>query len=308
MGSMTALMVGCGQITWNQFRRQDEAAWPEERVLAEIAEAGYDGAPAGPQADRTVAETVALYDRHGLRPAPSYLAGEFWRADRREALLEQARRYSAFSTEAGCSELYVAAQGSNYVARSGQTRRQLAGHVGPDDGLTDDECQRFAETLTEVATITLQNGVRSCFHNHVGTVIETRTEIDRLLALTDPNVVFLGPDTGHLAWGGVDVVPFCRDYATRIKTVHLKDINREVMERGRAAGWEYGEFTRHGVFAELGEGYIDFPAVFDVLRGAGFFNNRNRSGWLIAETDVTQKPTALESVTISRQYLRGLGL
>ena len=299
---MAAIAVGCGQITWNQFRRGDEAAWPEERVLAEIAEAGYDGAPAGPKGERSARETVALYARHGLRPAPGYLAAEFWREDRRAAILEAARRHSAFAREVGCAELYVAAQGFDYLTRGGRTRRQAAAHVAPEDALTDDEYRRFAEALNAVGAITLQEGVRSCFHNHVGTVIETGEEIERLLSLVDPALVFLGPDTGHLAWAGVDVTAFCRVYAERIKTLHLKDIDPRVARRGRAERWDYGTFTANGLFAELGEGCVDFPAVFAILRAAGF------AGWAIAETDVTRKPTALASATASRRYLRGIGV
>jgi inosose dehydratase len=168
--------------------------------------------------------------------------------------------------------------------------------------LTDAEYQAFADTLNRVGEITLREGVRSCFHNHVGSVIETREEIDRLLALADPALVFLGPDTGHLAWAGADPVAFCRDYAARIKTIHVKDVSEAVRARGAAEGWDYGSFTKNGIFAELGEGDVDFPAIFAILREAGF------AGWVIAETDVTQKPTALESATISREYLRSLGL
>lgn len=299
---MAAIAVGCGQITWNQFRRQDEGAWPEERVLAQIAAAGYEGAPAGAREGRSAEATIALYARHGLRPAPGYLGAPFWQEEQRAEILERARRQSAFMREVGCDALYVAAGGFDYVTRSGRTRRQVAGHVGAEDALTDDEYRRFAETLSRVGEITLAHGVRSCFHNHVGTVIETRAELERLLALVDRETIFLGPDTGHLAWAGDDVVAFCRDYADRIATLHLKDIDAAVAARGREQGWDYGTFVRHGVFTELGEGFIDFPAIFAILREAGF------AGWAIAETDVTQKLTALESVTISRQYLRSIGV
>jgi inosose dehydratase len=133
-------------------------------------------------------------------------------------------------------------------------------------------------------------------------VIETGEEIARLLDLCDPNVVFLGPDTGHLAWAGVDPVAFCREHAERIKTIHVKDIDAGVRERGRAVGWDYGTFANNGIFVELGEGCVDIPAIIGILRDAGF------AGWVIAETDVTQKPTALESATISRRYLRSIGI
>jgi inosose dehydratase len=205
--------------------------------------------------------------------------------------------------QVGCTELYVAAGGfEGYVAASGKHRKQVAGHVGPADGLTPAEFQQFADTMNQVGELTLQEGVRSCFHNHVGSVIETGDEMERLLALVDPALVFLGPDTGHLAWGGVDAADFCQQHAARIKTLHVKDVNAAVLARGMTAGWDYDTFAQNGLFAELGEGCIDFPAIFSALRVAGF------AGWVIAETDVTQKPTALESVTISRECLRRLGL
>lgn len=298
---MAGIRVGCGQITWGQFAQAGERI-PEEQVLEEIARAGYEGAPAGPTGERTARETQALYAGYGLDPAPGYFGADFWVENRRAETVEGARRYAAYARELGCTELYVAAGGFDYATRSGRTRRELAGHVGPDDGLSESEMARFAEVLSETGTATLAEGVRSCFHNHVGTVIETLDEVERLLALTDPAAVFLGPDTGHLAWAGTDPVAFCGKYAERIKTLHLKDVHDAVAQEGRRAGWDYGTFNANGVFAELGEGDVDFPAVFEVLRGAGF------EGWVIAETDVTQKGSALESATISRAYLRTLGI
>ena len=300
---MSDLLIGCGQITWMKFASsRAEALAPQEQILTEIAQAGYDGAPASPQQDSSAQETLDLYHRHGMRPAPGYIGAEFWNKERRDEILERVRRHAAFSRAVGSTELYVAPSGFDYVTRGGRTRYELAAHVRPEDSLTDEEFQIFAETLNMAGEITLAEGVRSCFHNHVGTVIETREEVDRLLSLTDPDRVFLGPDTGHLAWAGADPVAFCRDYAKRIKTVHLKDISFAVREQGRNAGWDYGTFEQQGIFVELGEGNVDFPAILAILRGVDF------SGWLIVETDVTQKPTVLESATVSRAYLHSLGL
>jgi inosose dehydratase len=114
-------------------------------------------------------------------------------------------------------------------------------------------------------------------------------------------VLFLGPDTGHLAWAGVDVVEFARRHGSRIKTLHLKDIVASVREEGVAAGWSYSTFEENAVWTELGQGAVDFPGLLDVLDSNGF------NGWLIVETDVTQLPTPLESAVVSRQYLRSLG-
>ncbi|MBC8159653.1 MAG: TIM barrel protein [Roseiflexaceae bacterium] len=291
------IQIGCAANTWNHSR------FTHEQILAEIASAGYAGAPAGPAGDATPESTLALFERYGLRPAPAYFGGNFWRAEESASILASAHRFAAFARAVGCDALYVAANGfEGYTTRRGLNRKQIAGQVTTDDALTDREFTQLAATLNEFGALTLEHGVRSCFHNHVGSVIESGGEIERLLASTDPELVFLGPDTGHLAWADVDPVAFVHRHASRIKTVHLKDVNQQVRRAGVAAGWEYDAFTEQGIFNELGQGDIDFPAILSVLQQANF------SGWLIAETDVTQRPTALESATVSRQYLASLGL
>jgi inosose dehydratase len=202
----------------------------------------------------------------------------------------------------GCSEVYVASSGFNTVTRSGRTRKQASANVQENEKLTPDEMKQFADTLNEVGRITKAAGVLSCFHNHVGSFIETRDEIDTLFSLVDRNLIWQGPDIGHLAWAGVDPVQFCRDYAYSIKSVHIKDINPTVLKQGLAEGWEYDTYSKNGIFAELGEGLVDLVGLFHVLRQA------NYQGWIVVETDRTMKATALESAIISRRYLMSIGL
>ncbi len=261
-----------------------------------IAEADYAGAPGDARsADRSAQEILDLYARFGLRPAPGYLGGQFWVRDQADALVQAAADKARLMRELGCTELYVSA---NLTPE----RRAVSGHVGPGDILDDAGFAQFAATLNRVGEATLREGVRTCYHNHVGSFIETREEIDRLFALVDRSLVFQGPDTGHLAWAGADVVQFCRDYADSIKTIHIKDIDPRVLAEGVAAGWDYATFSERGIFCEIGEGLVDFPAIFAILEQAGF------SGWVLTETDVTQKPSALESATISRNNLRRWGI
>lgn len=287
------ISVGCGQITWPRGTSPDA-------ILADIAEAGYDGAPLA--GGRSAAEVCELFDRYGLRPAPGYFGGDFWVAERRKEYVDAAARYAAVSRALGVTELYVSAGGFQDIAPSGRTRRAAAAHATPEDALPPREFARLAHCVEAIAKATLAEGVRSCYHSHVGTYVETEDEIERLLAMVDPDVLFLGPDTGHLAWAGIDVVDFVRRHATRIRTMHLKDMDAAVREAGVAAEWDYGTFEEHGLWTELGEGSVDFPAVLDVLHRNAF------SGWLIVETDVTQRETPLESASISRRYLRTLGL
>jgi inosose dehydratase len=292
---MKNVWIGCGQLTWPR-------TLSEEQVLAEIAQAGYDGAPAGPAKNRSAQETSALFAKYGLQPAPGYFAPHFWKKEQEAEILSRAREFARVTRALGLSEMYVATGGFNdYLTAGGRTRNQVAGHVQAADGMSDAEWKQFARALTLAGEVTLEEGVASCFHNHVGSVIETRAELDRLFSLVDRKAVFLGPDTGHLAWAGADVVQFCRDYAGSIKTMHLKDADANVISQGVAANWDYDTCVKHGVWTELGRGCIDFSAILRILQEASF------SGWLIVETDVTQLPSALESAQVSRAYLKTLG-
>ena len=75
-----------------------------------------------------------------------------------------------------------------------------------------------------------------------------------------------------------------------------------MLDEGVAAGWDYGTFSEKGIWTELGDGYLDFPALFGILEEAGF------AGWIIVETDVTQLASPLDSAIVSRDYLRSLNL
>ncbi len=286
--------LGCGAITWRGV--------PEDEVLGEISDAGYAGAPWSARDGRTADDIRALYQRHGLIAAPGYFGSNFWDADKRDEHVATARRYAEISQQLGMTEIYIADGGFNSTAPSGRTRREAVAHVRPEDALPDKEFDVMIETLQAVGEALLDKGVRACFHNHIGTFVETEDEIERLLGATDPEVLFLGPDTGHLAWAGVDVLEFARRHASRIKTMHLKDIDMAVRATGAAAGWDYRTFEDNAIWTEIDEGDVDFGALFGILDGAGF------NGWLIVETDVTQLSSPRESATVSRENLRRFGI
>jgi inosose dehydratase len=292
---MSRFLIGCVPITWKNV--------PQDQVLREIADAGYEGVPAGPRKDASTRQVLDELAGYGLKPAPTYMGGDYWKPETQAPAVEQAGRIAKFSREAGVSELYISAGGSRtFVGPRGLSRMQVAGRVQPEDSMSDAEFRQLAETLNRVGEAALAEGVRLCYHNHCASVIETREEIERMLSLVDRSLVFLGPDTGHMAWGGTDVVDFFREHVDSIMTVHLKDIDPSVMAEGRRNEWDYGVCRDHGIYTELGRGFVDFPGMLKVLKDADF------DGWLLAETDVTQLPTAKESAVVSRRYLKGLGL
>jgi inosose dehydratase len=144
-----------------------------------------------------------------------------------------------------------------------------------------------AETLNQVGQICLDHGVKNALHPHWGTYIESKEEIEQILDMTDPRVVFFAPDSGQIAKGDTDPVAMVRKYVDRVAHVHLKDV---------AANWP--ELRDQGItlampegYAPLGQGTVDIRGFIDVLMEAGY------DGWMLGELDRADDPMAAAAVS-----------
>ena len=176
-------------------------------------------------------------------------------------------------------------------------------------GLPDAAWKNLARGAEGIAcAVGEQVGLRTVFHHHCAGFIETPAEVARLLDMTDPDLLGLVLDTGHLMYGsGADDPAALRDclerFDRRIWHVHLKDCCPDVAATARHEGWDYFEALRHGLFCELGQGCVDFRAVVDWLRGRGF------DGWAVVEQDVLPgMGSRKESARRNREYLRSIGV
>jgi inosose dehydratase len=183
-------------------------------------------------------------------------------------------------------------------------RSQNAGRIKPEHALSEKNWQIFAHGAEKVAEAVLQQtGVRTVFHHHCAGYVETPAEVDKLLSLTDPELLGLCFDTGHYAFGGGDPAAGVRKYADRIWHFHFKDHSPDIGLQARADEWDYFSSVQHGIFCELGKGDVDFPAVILALENAGY------DGWGVVEQDVLPgMGSPKESARRNREYLREIGL
>jgi len=134
--------------------------------------------------------------------------------------------------------------------------------------MTDADWAIFAPRITEFAKRLKARGLWLAYHHHTRTVIETMAEIDRLMALTGPEVGLL-LDTGHLTFAGGDPALAARQHAGRIVHVHCKDIRRAVLGEAKARDLPFLEAVLQGVFTVPGDGCVDYPAVLKPPGGGG---------------------------------------
>ena len=188
-------------------------------------------------------------------------------------------------------------------------RFQHAGRVTSEMALSDAEMQAFAENADAVAkAVREETELKTVFHHHCAGFIETPDEIERFLALTDPELVGLVFDTGHYLYGSgasrpETVLEGLTRFWNRVRYVHLKDLEPNLAARARQKGWDYKRALERGIFCELGRGCIDFGRVAAKLDELGY------EGWLTVEQDMLPGlGTPRESATRNREFLRRLGL
>jgi inosose dehydratase len=281
--------VAIAPILWNNDDLPDlTPPVPFERVLDEIATAGYEGTELASNAPRDAGLLRGHLQRRGLRLAGAYLALDFFNSSL-DAELERAERLARLLRGAGAGVL---------VAGLAAHPQRMASAGGARQPATiDGQYTQIARGLERVAERCHRDNVVLAFHNHAGTFIETPEELDELCRRADPALVRLCLDVGHLIVGGGDPVQAIERYGQRLAHVHVKDVDPQVLERLRSGQGGFLEGLRQRVFCEVGRGCLDLAGVAGALRQQGF------EGWVVLEQDTTFR-TPFESAVESRTRFR----
>lgn len=283
------------------------------KMLDELVETGYTGTELGdwgfmPTAPETLRAELASRQLTMLGAYVGVaLKNPEAHADGQAHALRVARLMSAVANtgDKGHKPFVVLADDNG----SDPVRTKNAGRVTPELGLSEAAWRVFSRGAESIArAVKEQTGLRTVFHFHCAGFVETPDEISRFLELTDPSLIGLVFDTGHYAYGSGtndrrSVPEGLKQFEDRIWYLHLKDCQPWVAQQARDEAWDYLEAVRRGVFCELGQGCVDFPAIASWLRA------RNHRGWIIVEQDVLPgMGTPKESARRNREYLKTIGL
>ncbi|HFQ93654.1 MAG TPA: xylose isomerase [Anaerolineae bacterium] len=273
------------------------------RVLDEMAETGYAGTELGDWGFMPTdpARLAAELERRQLQLLASWVSCRLYDAAYHETGVETAARAARLLAEVGGPDCLIVL-GDDHSTHP--ARHARAGRIRPEDGLTDEQWDIYTAGANRIArAVRRETGLRTVFHHHAATFVETPAEVERFLQLTDASVLGLCFDTGHYTFGGGDAVEGLRRHAERVWHVHFKDCDTTIIDRADAAGWTYTDMVGQGVFCELGQGMVDFTAVLDTLR------QMNYDGWIVVEQDVLPgMGSPKESAARNRAFLAGIGL
>ena len=295
MFDTTKVKLGIAPIGWCNDDMPDLGAENTFRqTVSEMALAGFTGCEIGNKYPSDPVELKKQLQLRGMTIASRWFSS-FLLTQPLEQVKADFEKELDFLAAVGCNRINVSEQSYSIQGQLG-TPVLTGGHKHIMD---EDEWKLLCDGLNELGRIAVDRGFKLCFHHHMGTVVQTAEETDRMMANTDPRYVFLCYDTGHFTFAGEDPLAMLKKYVHRVGHVHLKDMRLPVVEEARKNNWSFLDAVRNGTFTVPGDGDVDFDPVFRVLEEAGY------EGWLLVEAEQDPaKADPLEYAMKARDYIR----
>ncbi|KTL60435.1 myo-inosose-2 dehydratase [Photorhabdus laumondii subsp. laumondii] len=294
-----AVQLGINPLTWtNDDLPTLGADTPLETCLTEGRQAGFTGFELGNKFPRQANILGPILAAHDLVLVSGWYSGELLTRSVAEEI-KVVESHLTLLRELGANVM-VFAEVTNCI--HGDQNRPV--HLRPQ--FPANRWQEYGEKLTEFARYTQKQGVQIAYHHHMGTVIETEEDVDHLMENTGDEVGLL-LDTGHLTFAGADPLAVAERWAKRINHVHCKDIRPDVLDDIKNRKTSFLDAVLSGVFTVPGDGCVDYPAIFQVLK------KQNYEGWLVVEAE--QDPAIAHPFTYAtmgynnlRKFARDAGL
>lgn len=284
--------LGIAPIGWTNDDLPDLGAENTfEQCVSEMALAGFSGSEIGNKYPQDVAVLKHKLDVRGMQICnawfSSLLTSEGYDATIREFIAHRDKLHALGAKVIGVSEQGNSIQGKPIP---------ILGEEKPV--YTPEQWDLIVRGFNEMGRLAREKDMYFACHHHMGTGVQTVEEIDTLMERTDPELVYLLFDSGHLTFAGIDPVSVLKKYVSRVKHVHLKDVRNAVYQRVKPEGMSFLDAVRAGVFTVPGDGDVDFSPIFDILDEAGY------EGWVVVEAEQDPaKANPFEYALKARKYI-----
>ncbi len=293
------ISIGNAPCSWGVEFANDprNPAW--QSVLADCAAAGYRGIELGPvgfmpEDPQVLGPALA---EHGLDLIGGVVFRAFHDPAQWDDVMDGAQRTCKALVAHGARHLVL-------IDSISPRRAPTAGRAAEAEQMDATEWAAFRDRIATVARMGTEDyGLTVGIHAHAAGFIDFEPELERLLDEVDEKVLRICFDTGHHSYAGYDPVAFMRRHMDRISYMHFKDIDPLVKAAAIAARTGFYEACGQGIFCNLGQGDVDFPAVRQVLLDAGF------DGWCTVEQDCdpTLDVSPVDDARANRTYLSSIG-
>ena len=293
------ITIGNAPCSWGIEFPSDPAYPTWESVLDQCAAAGYTGIELGPigYMPEDPAVLAPALAKRGLSIIGGVVFQPFHDADKWDVVMDAARRTCEALKAHGAKHLVL-------IDSISPRRAPTAGRADEAEQMDDVEWAAFRDRIVAVAKMGAEEyGLTVGIHAHAGGFIDFEPELERLLSEVDESILKICFDTGHHSYAGFDPVAFMKKHINRISYMHFKDIDPVVKADVVKNRTDFYKACGQGIFCNLGEGDVDFPAVRQVLLDNGF------TGWCTVEQDCdpSMPGTPLEDAESNRKYLESIG-
>jgi inosose dehydratase len=293
------IKIGNAPCSWGIEFASDPAYPTWQSVLSQCAGAGYKGIELGPIG--YMPEDPAILRDELVKNDLSIIGGVVFRPFHDAAKWDEVMNASVRTCKA------LVAHGAQHLVlidSISPRRAPTAGRADEAEQMDNAEWSAFRDRIATIAKLgTEEYGLTVGMHAHAAGFIDFEPELERLLDEVDEKHLKICFDTGHHSYAGYDPVAFMKRHIDRISYMHFKDIDPVVKADVVAKRTDFYKACGQGIFCNLGQGDVDFPAVRQVLLDAGF------EGWCTVEQDCDPSlpGTPLEDAASNRQYLEKIG-
>ena len=244
-----------------------------QQCISEMRLAGFTGCEVGHKYPSDVKELKEALDLRGMTIASKWFSS-FLGTKPYEETFEEFKKEIEYLAYAGATAINISEQ--SYSIQGNQDLSIFENKAN----FTDAEFMQMCEGLNKLAEYAKSNGIRACFHHHMGTCVQTLEETVRMLENTSDDLL-LCYDTGHWTFTETDPLAILEKFPNRIGHVHLKNMRKNVRDQAIKESWSFLKSVRNGCFTVPGdpEGCVDFPAVFKKLDEIGY------EGWIMVEAE-----------------------
>ena len=285
------IKLGIAPIAWsNDDMPELGGDTPIETCLEEASLAGFSGIELGGKFPRNPGIIKFLLSKYNLS-----LPGGWYGSKLRDRNLED--EWKSMQDQIDLlkfigSEVFIFADVSGSIQGSAET------NLSKRPQLNQTEWKEYCNKISEISNRLFEVGLPMSYHEHMGTIIQTETDIEKFMNLTNEKT-FLLYDTGHLLFAQIDYLKILEKYISRINHIHCKDIRKNILTNSLKRDLSFRNSFLDGVFTVPGDGCIDYEPIIKIL----FQNDYEK--WLIIEAEQDpSKAIPFEYAKIGFSYLK----
>ncbi len=285
-----SVKLGITPIAWtNDDMPELGGNTPLEQCLSEANEAGFSGIEFGGKFPKKSEELIPLLEKYNLNLCSGWYGSNLRKNSVKDEIVAIQEQLKLFQDcKAPC---IVFAEVSDSIA--GDPNRPLSTRPQMDN----EEWSNFCKKISEIGKYLEDQGMPLAYHHHMGTVIESQKDTERLLESTNDQVKLI-LDTGHMLFAGGKSIEIAENFKERVVHIHCKDMRKNILNKSLEKDLSFRQAFLEGAFTVPGDGCIDYKPLLNFLK------TNDYNGWLVVEAEQDpSKANPLEYAKIGFNYL-----